>query len=117
MTAAVLRFLVTMAAIPLCGHYMDGVTITDYTQALIMGAVLGIIYLLLRPLARLVLSVFNFCTLGLLNIAVDAWLVWTAAYFFEGSVLFESFWWALAVAVIINALRTVIGIFTGDFKH
>lgn len=113
MGGAVLRFLVTVAAVPLCGEFMDGVQVTDFTQALLLGVILGAIYLVLRPLARLVLSVFNFCTLGLLYIVVDAWLVWTAAGWLQHGVTLENFWWALAVAAVINALRMVIDVVTG----
>lgn len=112
----VLRFLVTVAAVPLCGYFMDGFHVVDMSQAAILGAVLGGIYLVLRPLARLVLSVFNFCTLGLLYIVVDAWLVWTAAGFFAPTIVLDNFWWAVAVAAVINALRGVIDVLSGATK-
>ncbi|MEA5015121.1 MAG: phage holin family protein [Candidatus Limiplasma sp.] len=117
MGGALLRFLITVAAIPLCGEYMAGVHIADLTQGLMLGAVLGLIYLVLRPLARLVMSVFNFCTLGLLNVVIDAFLVWTAAGFFQPAIQLDSIWWALAVAAVINLLRTVIDLVSGKHKH
>ena len=110
----VLRFAVCVAAIPLCAEYLDGVTVANLWDALLLGAVLGAIYLVLRPLARLVTSVFNFCTLGLLNVALDAWIVQTAAWFFKDSITIASFWWALAVAAVINAARFAIGVLTGS---
>lgn len=110
----VLRFLITVAAVPLCGYYMDGFYVSDITQAVLLGVVLGVLYLLFRPLARLVLSVFNFCTLGLLYIVVDAWLVWTAVGFFRPALMMYNFWWAVAVAVVINALRGVVDVLSGN---
>lgn len=110
----ILRFAVCVAAIPLCGEYLDGVTVLNLGDGLLLGAALGVIYLVLRPLTRLVTSVFNFCTLGLLGVAVDAWLVQTAAWFFKDAILIENFWWALAVAAIINAARFLIGLLTGS---
>lgn len=117
MGGAILRFLVTVAAIPLAGEYMPGVHVADLSQGLLMGAALGAIYLLLRPLAKLILAVFNFCTLGLLNVALDAFFVWTAAGFFDPGVKLDNFWWALALAAAINVLRFVIDLFTGKLKH
>ena len=111
------RLLITTAAVPLCGYYLPGVRILDMTQAIILGAVLGAIYLLFRPVARLVLSVFNFCTLGLLYIVVDAWLVWTAAGFFQNGIVFQNFWWAAATAIVINVLRGVVDVLSGSAKH
>lgn len=117
MAGGILRFLVTAAAVPLCGYLMDGVSVIDYGAAIVVGLILAAIYTLLRPLLRLILSVINFCLLGLVNIAVDAWLVWTAARIVENSVVFESFWWALAVSLAINVLRTLVDIMTGGLKR
>ncbi len=113
MGGAILRFLVTVAAIPLCGEFMDGVHIAELSQGLLLGAALGVIYLLLRPLVRLITSVFNFCTLGLLHVVLDAFLVWTAAGFFRPGVQLDSVWWALAVAAVINVLRFGIDLLSG----
>ncbi|MEG2718462.1 MAG: phage holin family protein, partial [Clostridia bacterium] len=112
-----MRFVVTVAAVPLCGYLMDGVRVVEYANAALVGLILAVIYTALRPLMRLILSVLNFCTLGLLNVAVDAWLVWTAAGFIKNSVIFESYWWALAVAIAINIARTLVDAVTGNLKR
>lgn len=117
MFAALIRFAVTVAALPVCARFMDGVIVLEETNALIVGAILAVIYTLLRPLVRLILSVFNFCTLGLLYVAADAWLIWTATGFVENSVRFESFWWAVAAAVALNAARTLVDVLFGDLHR
>lgn len=117
MGAAFVRFAATVLALPLCARFMDGVVVLDLANTLVVGAILGVIFTLLRPLMRLILSVLNFCTLGLLYIAVDAWLVWTAAGFVENSVVLKSYWWALAVAVAINAARTLVDAVCGDLRR
>ncbi len=116
MKGGILRFLVTAAAVPLCGYFMNGVTVLEYGSAILVGLILAAIYTLLRPLLRLVLAVINFCLMGLVNVAVDAWLVWTVAGLVENSVVFESFWWALAVSLVINVLRTLADVLTGNLK-
>ena len=116
MVGAILRFAVTVAAIPLCAQYMPGVHATDWMRAALIGAILGILYMVLRPLARLLLKVFNWLTLGLLYVAVDAWLVWTAIGMMDGAVTVDNFWWAVAMAFVVNAARTVIGALTGKLR-
>ena len=116
MAGTILRFAVTVAAIPLCGTYLPGVHVINMTYALFLGAILGLIYVLIRPLARLILSVFNFCTLGLLYVVVDAWLVWTTAGLLPNSIALDNFWWAVAVATAINAVRLLIDTLTGKRK-
>lgn len=116
MFGGILRFLITAAAIPVCAKFMDGVHLVNMENAIVLGLILAVGYTLLRPVVRLLLSVINFCTLGLLYVAVDAWLVWMAAKLVENSVIFENYWWALAVALVINAGRTIVDVVTGKTK-
>jgi len=115
--AILARFLITAAAIPLCARFMDGVTVIDLTNTLIVGAIIGGVYTLLRPLVRLVLSVINFCTLGLVSIFVDAWCVQLVAGLVPDSVTFASYWWALAVAASINVSRMLVDVARGDHRR
>lgn len=117
MFAALVRFVITVAALPVCAEFMDGVHLVDMRNAIVVGAILAVIFTVLRPLMRLILSVLNFCTLGLLYIAADAWMVWTAAQYVENSVVLESYWWALAVALAINAARTLVDAVFGDLRR
>lgn len=110
MFAGALRFLITAGAIPLCAKFMDGVHVVDIHNALLLGLILAIGYTLLRPLVRLLLGLVNFCTLGLLYVFVDGWLVWTAVKLVQNSATFDSYWWALAVSVVINLLRSLVDI-------
>ena len=116
MFGAILRFAVTVAAIPLCAQYMEGVHTTDWTKAALIGVILAVLYMILRPLVRLLLKVVNWLTLGLLYVAVDAWLVWTAIGMLGGAVTVDNFWWAVAIAFVVNAARTVIGALTGKLR-
>ena len=116
MFGAVLRFAVTVAALPFCAQYMAGVHAADWSKAAMIGAILGILYIVLRPLMRLLLKVINWLTLGLLYVVIDAWLVWTAVGMFGGAVVVDNFWWAIAVAFVVNVARTVIGVLTGSLR-
>ena len=46
MMATLLRFGITVAAIPLCAEFMDGVHLLDMHNAIVVGAILGSIYYL-----------------------------------------------------------------------
>jgi uncharacterized membrane protein YvlD (DUF360 family) len=112
MLGGFLRFAITAAAIPLCAKFMDGVSLINMENAILLGVILAVGYTLLRPLVRLLLSVINFCTLGILYVLVDAWLVQAAASLVNNSVTFDSFWWALAVSLVINLGRTAVDVLT-----
>lgn len=117
MGAAVLRFVITVAALPVCARYMDGVAMLDLHNALIVGVILAVIFTVLRPIMRLLLTVLNFCTLGLLYVFVDAWLVQLVAGLVQNSVAFRNYWWALAAAVAVNAARTLVDAMFGDIRR
>lgn len=117
MASVMLRFAVTVAAIPLCATYYPGVHMQDLQAALLAGAALGAFYALLRPLARLLLKIVSFLTLGLINILVDAWLVWTVTQMYPSAIAVDSFWWAAAVAVSVNVARMAIDVVTRSMKR
>ncbi len=109
MRSMAFRFLACVGAVPLCVYLLPGVTAADYTYAVIAGAVLGMIYITLRPVMKLLLGVFNFFTLGLLYILLDTWLVQLCSWVMLDQFRVENFWWALATALIVNVVRGIFG--------
>ena len=114
MFSVVLRFAVTVAAIPLCATYYPGVHMQDLPAALLAGA--GVFYALIRPIARLLLKIINWITLGLIYVLIDTWLVWTATAMYPEAVAVDNFWWAVAIAVSVNIARMAIDILTRSTK-
>lgn len=110
MLATILRFAATVAAVPLCARYMDGVHLIDQHNAVLLGVVLAVVYTLLRPFLRFVLKVPNFCTMGLVYVVLDAMLVNWMPGLVRNSVQIDSFLWALAVSLAVNALRLVVDV-------
>ena len=111
-----MRLAVTVAAIPLCATYYPGVHMQDLPAALLAGAVLGVLYAIIRPIARLLLKILNWFTVGLLYVLIDTWLVWTATAMYPEAVTVDSFWWAVAIAVSVNIARMLIDIVTRSTK-
>lgn len=111
MTKVIFQMIITVVALPVCAHYLEGIWVQDMSYALIAGVVLALIYMLLRPFVKLITKVFNFFTLGLLSIFIDAWLVQLCTLFMKGFFTVDSFWRAALLALIINAARYIIGIF------
>jgi uncharacterized membrane protein YvlD (DUF360 family) len=116
MFSFVMRFAVTVAAIPLCATYYPGVHMQDLPAALLAGAALGVFYALIRPIARLLLKIINWLTLGLIYVMIDSWLVWTVTGTYPQAVSVDNFWWAVAIAVSVNVARMVIDIITRSTK-
>ena len=104
------KFLACVGAVPLCVYlFPEHIFAPDYTYAVIAGAVLGLIYITLRPVMKLLLGIFNIFTLGLLYVLLDAWLVQLCSWVMLQKFQVENFWWALAVALIVNVSRGIFG--------
>ena len=99
----------TIAAVPLCAAYLPGIHCANTEFGVVTGLALAILYLLLRPIARALTGLIGCLPGGLTNILVDAGLVLLGAIVMQEGFRVDSFWWALALALVINAARAVLG--------
>jgi len=99
----------TIAAVPLCAAYLPGIGCANPEFGVVTGLVLAVLYLLLRPLARLLTGLVGCLTLGLSNIVVDTGLVLLCAKVMKEGFWVASFWHALLLAVIVNLARGLLG--------
>ncbi len=95
-----------IAGTVLAAYFLPAVHAREVTDAVLVGAVLSGVYQLLRPLLKLFTFPLAFLTFGLLNVLIDAGLLWMVAKEFEGYT-FENFGWAIVTAVIVNIARRV----------
>ena len=107
MRKSTFSFLACVLGVPLAEMLLPGMYAADLSVSLMAGAVLGIVYLLLRPVVKLITFPFAVVTLGLLYVVLDAGFLWLVAEQFDG-LMFESFGWALAASMLINLLRGML---------
>lgn len=108
MTGVVFRFCATVVSMPLAAWLLPGVHAANSQIAWIAGVLLGILYLLLRPLAKLLLSPFNCLTFGIVGFLVDVGFVGLAARWMPGFTI-DGFWWTVLVSLVVSVLREFIG--------
>lgn len=116
MARMIFKLAATVAAVPLCVHFLPGVHATSLEAALIAGGILALLYLVLRPIAKLITGVFNFFTLGLLSIFIDAWLVWLCTLALKGQFRVDGVLWTVVCALAVNVIRFVLGLFAKKEK-
>ena len=102
------RFAGCVIAMPVAAWLLPGVHTANAEAAWVAGVLLGGIYLVLRPIAKLLLTPLNCLSFGILGFLVDAAFVLLAA---EGMTGFrvDGFLWALATSLIVSALREALG--------
>ncbi len=109
MFAFAARFIFGTLAFPLADYLLYGLWCNSLQSALLAGACLMTLYLLIRPLSKIVLFAFNLLTLGLLGIFIDSTLIMMTMRLFPSAVQVKSFEWAILAALIINLVRAISG--------
>lgn len=101
-----LTFLVPVLAMLLFPQFLEGYSATGVWAALIAGVVLGVAYLLLRPLLRLVTLPMGCVTFGLFFFVVDALLIMLCGALVPGFYV-AGFGWAVLGAILISLLTSL----------
>lgn len=109
MISLAFRFITGTLAFPLADYLLYGLWCRSLESALLAGACLMTLYLLVRPLARLVLFAFNVLSLGLIGIVIDSMLILVIVRLFPGEVQVKSIEWAALAALMINLVRAISG--------
>lgn len=103
-----LRFCGTVIALPLAAWVLPGVHAVSQEMAWIAGVLLGILYLVLRPLAKLILSPLNCLSFGLLGFLIDAGFVMLTSNWMIGFTV-DGFLWAVVTALLVTIVREGAG--------
>lgn len=96
----ILHVLVNALALMAAAYLLSGVTISDFTRAIILAVVLSFLNFTLGAVLDFLTTPLRWLTLGLFSIVVDAIVLKVADYFMKGFSI-RSFSWALAMAVVL----------------
>ncbi len=102
-----LRWLLAACALLLVAYLYDGVQVRSFTSALIAAAVIGLFYLLIRPVLVILTLPVTVVTLGLFLFVINALLFWAAAYLLDGFQV-RGFWAALLGSLIYSVIMVVV---------
>lgn len=98
--------LLNGVAVWLGSRYLEGVKVTDFTRAVIVGVVVALLNVTIGSLLDFISTPIRFLTLGLFSLVVDAFVLMMADYFLKGLTI-KNFWYAAALAAIISVVNTV----------
>lgn len=108
MTKILLKYLSIILSIYGLSMIVDTIYIDNLSDLLIMGFVLLIVNLLLKPILLLITLPFSILTLGLFNFIVNAWTIMIADNFVSGIHMggfMNSLLAALIIVIIHHLLR------------
>lgn len=101
-------FLACMLMTYACCELLDGINAQTPQAALLAGAALGIAYLILRPVLRLLTIPIGCLTLGLSNFAIDIGLLYLCSALVSGFAV-DGILWAAGASLAINAVVLIAG--------
>ncbi len=107
MRTLLVKWLVSALAILFVGNFLPGIHVPDFTIALIVALVLGIMNAVIRPILLIITLPINILTLGIFTFILNGFMLWLVDFFLVGIVI-DGFWWAVIGAVVISLL-TMIG--------
>lgn len=107
MLMLLLRWVLAACALLLVAYLYDGVQVNSFPSALIAAAIIGLFYLLLRPVLVLLTLPVTVVTLGLFLFVINALLFWAAAAVLDGFQV-RGFWAALLGSLIYSLIMVVV---------
>ncbi len=103
----IIRWLLLAAALLLVAHLYSGVSVADYSAALMAAFVIGLLNTLVRPVLVLLTLPVTLLTLGLFLFVINALMFWWAGSIFEGFKV-PTFGTALVGSLIYSLCSMVI---------
>lgn len=103
----VIRLLVTTILVVVLCQILPGVHVANWTQALWVAAVLGLLDNFLKPLLVFLTLPATIITMGLFLLVINAVIIMLAAYFVNGFTV-DGFWYALLFSIILSFGQSIL---------
>jgi len=102
-----LKILLTAAAVLIIAHYLPGVSVENYTSALIVAIVLGILRVTVKPILVILTLPVTIITLGLFLLVINALIIMLADNLIGGFYV-SGFWLALLFSLILSIFQSIL---------
>ena len=109
-----IRLIITTILVVVLAHFLPGISVQDYTSALWVALVLGILNAFLKPILVLLTLPATILTLGLFLLVINAVVILVGDYFVDGFVV-NGFWSAFIFSILLSLSQSVMnGIFISE---
>ncbi len=107
MEGFLLRVIFNSVAIFLTTRVIHGLSIPDFTTAIVAALVLGLVNAFIRPIVLLLTLPLNILTLGLLTLVINGLMLYLVALVVPNFQI-SSFWAAVFGALLIAVISTLL---------
>ncbi|MFH0819498.1 MAG: phage holin family protein [bacterium] len=102
-----INWLAASLVIFAASYILPGITVENFSIALVTAVALGLINMVLRPILLLLTLPINVLTLGLFTFVINAALIMLTGYLVPGFIV-SNFWWALLLSLILSVVNLAI---------
>ncbi len=107
MISLIINILVKTVAVYITAYLLPGITVPDFTTALLVAVVLGIVNAILKPILIFFTLPITILTLGLFTLVINALLVLLVEYLVPGFMV-DGFLWALAFGIVLTVINSLL---------
>ena len=111
----IFRILITAALVLLLAKIMKGVIVDEFTTALTVAIVLGLLNFFVKPILVMFTLPVTIFTLGLFLLVINAIIIELCDYFIDGFRI-NSFWTAMLFSIILSLSQSLVYQITGETK-
>ena len=110
-----IRILVTSLLVMVISYFMKGVVVDEFTTALTVAIVLGLLNFFVKPILVLFTLPVTIFTLGLFLLVINAAMILLCDHFVDGFDV-NGFWTALFFSIILSLSQSLVFQLTGETK-
>jgi putative membrane protein len=103
----IFRILLTALAVVVIANFLPGVQIANFTNAIIVAIVLGLLRITVKPLLIIFTLPATILTLGLFLLVINAIIILLADYFVDGFAV-TGFWVALIFSLLLSLFQSFL---------
>lgn len=103
----IIKLLVSTLSVIVGSYLLPGVKVPDFSTALIVAIVLGVINMFMKPILILLTLPLNILTLGLFTLIINGLLILLTSRLVPGFYV-ENIWWAILFSIIISLVSTFL---------
>lgn len=111
-----LRILITSILVMVISYLMKGVVVDEFSTALIVAIVLGLLNFFVKPVLVLFTLPVTVFTLGLFLLVINAIIILLCDHFVDGFDV-NGFWTAMFFSIILSLSQSLVYKLTGEGKQ
>ena len=103
----ILKIVLTAVAVLLIAHFLPGVSVVNFTNAVIVAIVLALLRVTIKPLLIILTLPVTIVTLGLFLLVINALIILLADNLIDGFHV-TGFWVALIFSLILSIFESIL---------